>query len=259
MKFGKFVRAFTPVIAIALAAGVSGCDGAKIKINGEDGVKLADLDLTGTAPDELVLLGPDEVKITQGARLAITVEGDAAASDDMRFSLKDGTLAILRKDMKWSKFSDKTVVINVTMPPPREITMAGSGKISSVALAPRANIVVAGSGTVETPNVAGESIDVNLAGSGLYRAAGNVSTLKLLIAGSGSAELDALKADQAKVTIAGSGSARFASDGDVKAEIMGSGEVTVRGRARCTVSTMGSGKLNCETAATPSEKPAKPK
>lgn len=250
MKFGRFIRAFVPVIAIALATGLSGCDGPNIKINGEDGQKLADLDLTGTAPDELVLLGPDEVKITEGAKLAITVEGDAAAREDMRFSLKDGTLAILRKDMRWGKNSAKTVVVNVTMPAPREITMAGSGKISSTALARTANIVVAGSGTVETPNVAGESIDVNLAGSGLYRAAGNVSSLKLLIAGSGSAELDALKADKAKVTIAGSGSARFASDGEVSAEIMGSGEVTVRGRARCTVSAMGSGKLNCETAAT---------
>lgn len=261
MKFEKFARALAPIAAIALAAALSGCDGSNIKINGEEGKKLADLDLTGAAPVELVLMGPDEVKVTEGAKLAITVEGDAAAREDMRFSLKDGTLAILRKPMKWGKTGAETVVVNVTMPAPREITLAGSGKISSAALARTASIVVAGSGSVETPNVAGESIDVNLAGSGLYRAAGNVSSLKLLIAGSGSAELDALKADSAKVTIAGSGSARFASDGEVNAEIMGSGEVSVRGRARCTVSAMGSGKLNCETAASQTgtaETPATP-
>ena len=249
MKFGKFVRAFVPFAAIALDAALSGCDGSNIKINGEEGQKLADLDMTGPAPDELVLLGPDEVKVTEGAKLAITVEGDTEATEQLRFTLKDGTLAILRKDMKWSKGNGKTVVVNVTMPPPREIVMAGSGKISSAALASKATIMVGGSGSVETPNVTGESLDVNLAGSGLYRAAGNVQKLKLLIAGSGSAELDALKADKAKITIAGSGEARFASDGEVNAEIMGSGEVTVRGRARCKVSAVGSGRLICETAA----------
>ena len=43
-----------------------------------------------------------------------------------------------------------------------------------------------------------------------------------------------------------SGKATFASDGEVKANIMGSGDVTVRGRARCKVHTMGSGSLVCE-------------
>ncbi len=259
-KFGKCAGAFAPLAAIALAAALSGCDGAQIKINGEDGKKLADLDLTGTAPDELVLLGPDEVKITEGAKLAITVDGDADAAAAMRFTLKDGKLAILRKDAQWGKgASGKTVIVNVTMLAPRELTMAGSGKIASAALASTANIVIAGSGLVETPNVSGDVIEVNLGGSGTYRAAGNIRTLKLKIAGSGSAELDALKAEQAKVTIAGSGSARFASDGEVGANIMGSGEVTVRGRARCKVSAMGSGRLICETAATAKDEPAAPK
>ena len=46
---------------------------------------------------------------------------------------------------------------------------------------------------------------------------------------------DAVKAAKAKVTILGSGGAAFASDGDVDATIMGSGSVTVKGRARCKV------------------------
>ena len=54
-------------------------------------------------------------------------------------------------------------------------------------------------------------------------------------------------AGQADVTVAGSGNASFASDGDVKATIMGSGEVRVSGRAKCTVKSMGSGRLVCES------------
>ena len=96
MKIDRFFRALGPIIAVAMAAGVAACDG-NISINGEKGKPLAEIDLTGTPPQELVLLGPDEVRVTQGDRLAITVEGDKAVTDRLRFTLKDGTLGVLRE------------------------------------------------------------------------------------------------------------------------------------------------------------------
>lgn len=255
MKLGKIFNALAPVIAIAMAAGVSGCDGANFKIDGEEGKKLSELDLTGTPPEELVLLGPDEVEVTAGDKLAISVEGDEA--DRVRFTLKGGTLGILREKGSWSK-GGKTALIHVTMPAPREVTMAGSGKITSAALAPNSKVTIAGSGLIETPGVSSESLELTIAGSGSYRGAGNVRSLEMTIAGSGSAAADALKVEKAKVTIAGSGDASFASDGEVDATIMGSGSVRVKGRASCKVSSMGSGKLYCETAPTTKDAPEPP-
>lgn len=246
LKLDRIVKALAPAIALALAAWVSACDGAAIRLNGEEGKKLADLDLSGAPPHELVLLGPDEVHITQGDRLAIQVDGDAEARDALRFTLKDGSLGIARKDKLFEK-SGKTAVITVTMPAPREVVMAGSGKIAAQALAGAAKVTVAGSGDIETPGVTGDKLDLTIAGSGNFRGAGNVKTLDLTIAGSGSAAMDALRAESAKVTIAGSGDATFSSDGEVDARIVGSGNVTVKGRARCKLSSMGSGKLVCET------------
>lgn len=248
MKLDKFAKAFAPIIAVVMAAGVSACDATNIRLNGEEGKPLAELDLSGAAPDEVVLLGPDEVRITTGDKLAITVDGDAAVKDQMRFTLKDGALGVLRKDKTFSG-DDKIAIVTVTMPAPKELVMAGSGKITADAIAKSAKVTIAGSGLIETPAVEGDSLDLTIAGSGAYRAAGNVRRLDLTIAGSGSAALDALKAETVKVTIAGSGNAAFASDGDVDATIMGSGDVTVKGRARCKVSAMGSGKLICESAA----------
>ena len=244
-RFNRFARVLGPIIAVALAAGATGCDG-KVTINGGEGKPLAELDMSGQAPDELVLAGPDEVRVTTGDKLAITVEGDAEARDLVRFSLKDGSLAIHRKDNPFAS-TDKIAIVKVTMPAPREIVMAGSGKIAAAQLASKAEVTVAGSGTIESAAVAGESLDLTIAGSGNFRAAGNVKKLDMTIAGSGSAQMDALKVDKAHVSIAGSGSTTFASDGEVEANIMGSGNVTVKGRARCTVSSMGSGKLVCET------------
>ncbi len=249
MKFGHVFKALAPIAAVALATGLAGCDGSDIKINGEEGKKLSELDMSGKAPEELVLLGPDEVQVTTGDKLAITVDAAPEIADQLRFTLKDGTLGVLRKNKVFGS-DGKVAVIRVTMPAPREITMAGSGKIVAAALASAAKITSAGSGTIETPNVKGDSIDLTIAGSGSYRAGGTVHSLKMTIAGSGSAALDTLKADSVKVTIAGSGDAVFASDGDVNADIMGSGEVRVKGRARCTVSSMGSGKLVCESGVT---------
>lgn len=255
-KFGRIAKAMAPIIAVVLAAGAAGCD-AKVSINGSEGKPLSELDLSGKAPDELVLAGPDEVRVTTGEKLAITVEGDSEAKDQIRFSLKDGSLAIHRKDKTFGS-SGKIAIVNVVMPAPREVVMAGSGKITTANLASKAEVTVAGSGTIESSAVSGESLDLTIAGSGNFRAAGNVRKLDLTIAGSGSAQMDALKVEKADVSIAGSGNTTFASDGEVDANIMGSGNVTVKGRARCTVSAMGSGKLVCEAGVQQKDSPPQP-
>ena len=252
MKFSQFLNGLAPILAVALAAGVAGCDGAKVSINGEHGKKLAELDLSGTAPDELVMFGPDEVQMTQGDKLAITVDGDPAAVEQLRFTLKDGTLGILREGKMFSGDS-KLAVVHVTMPAPKELTMGGSGKITAPAMAAGAKVTILGSGRIDTQSVSGDKLEVSLPGSGSFTAAGKVGKLDLTILGSGSAELGAVSVDSAKVNVLGSGGATFSSDGKVDATIVGSGSVTVRGRARCTVSAIGSGKLICENGVTKSD------
>ena len=249
MKLGQFLNGLAPILAVAMAAGVAGCDNSKVSINGEQGKKLSELDLSGTAPSNLVMFGPDEVQLTQGDKLAITVDGDPAAVDKLRFTLKGGTLAILREGKMFA--GDSTLaVVRVTMPAPKDVTMGGSGKISAPVLAPGAKVTILGSGRIDTQSVSGDRLEVTLPGSGSFRAAGRVGQLDLTILGSGSAELGAVTVDSAKVNVLGSGGATFASDGAVNATILGSGTVTVKGRARCTVSALGSGQLICESGVT---------
>ena len=249
MRLNQFLAGLAPVLAVAMAAGLSGCDGANVSINGEHGKKLAELDMSGAAPNELVMFGPDEVQVSQGDKLAITVDGDPAAVEKLRFTLKDGTLGILREGKVFSG-DDKTAVVHVTMPAPRELTMGGSGKISTPALAPGGKVTILGSGRIDTQNVSGDKLEVTMPGSGTFHAAGKVGKLDLTILGSGSAEMADVSVDSAKVNVLGSGGATFSSDGDVDATILGSGSVTVKGRARCKVSAIGSGQLICENGVT---------
>ena len=244
MGFKHVLKAVAPVVALAIAGSLAGCDNADIKLNGKEGVPLSELDLSGEAPSEVTLLGPDAVDIRDGEKLAIQVEGSDEAKERMRFVLNDGSLGILRDKAHWNDTGGATVII--TMPAAAKLTLAGSGNMSAASVSDRPEINVLGSGTLHLRSVAAETMEVNVAGSGTLTAAGSADSLELNVMGSGNADMAALKVGKADVNVAGSGNATFASDGDVNANIMGSGNVTVKGRARCKVKTMGSGSLVCE-------------
>lgn len=242
--FRKIAPLAAPLALAAMASGLAGCDKANFKMNGTEGVPLADLDLSGDAPTELALAGPDTVFVTDGDKLVITVEGDQTAVDSLRFSLKDGTLGIMRDDESWKNTGSAT--IRVTMPSPSSLTLLASGTIEAASLSGDASVQILGSGKVSTANINADSLELNILGSGSYDAAGVTKGMDLTVAGSGSANMAGLKADSAEISIMGSGNAEFASDGAVSVEIMGAGNVTVIGSATCTVNTMGSGTVTCE-------------
>jgi hypothetical protein len=231
---------------LAAVFALSACD-ANFSIDGGDGVSLSELDLSGAAPTEVVLAGPDNVNISEG-EFDIKVDGDREAIERMRFTLEDGALGVMREDGNWIG-GDAAATVSITMPAPERLTLAGSGNMTSERLGGNAEVTIAGSGDLETPAVDAESLEVTIAGSGTYTAAGRTSALELSILGAGDAEMAGLTAGNAEINIAGSGEASFASNGEVEANIMGSGDVTVRGSARCTVNSMGSGNLTCERAA----------
>ena len=247
MRRDSGFKALGALAALGGLVALAGCNGFDVR--GGDGVPLAELDLTGEAPEAVALLGPDRVTIIEGAPFRITVDGEAA--ERMRFSLKDGTLGIMRDSTDQGSLGDSTATVRITMPAPRKLVLAGSGRMTSEALARDAEISIVGSGELETAQVDADSLDLTIAGSGTYSAAGRAEALELSVAGSGNARMAGLKVARAEINIAGSGDAAFASDGEVNANIMGSGDVTVRGAARCTVNAMGSGTLTCEREAEP--------
>ena len=63
--------------------------GARMTFNGDEGVPLAELDLSGDPPTEVASFGPDTVDVRTGESLAIEVEGSSGAKDRMLF-VRDG-------------------------------------------------------------------------------------------------------------------------------------------------------------------------
>ncbi len=238
----RFMKSLAPVAALLFATATTGCDGVDISIGDGDAVPLAELDMSGPAPTEIVLAGPDNVIVTEGDTLDITVEGESDVTEALRFSRSDDALAISRKGNSWG---DEKATIRVTMPLPSSMVLAGSGSIELPGMAGSADATIAGSGKARVAALAAERMEVTIAGSGSLDAEGTADRLELTLAGSGKANMGGLKVERAEVNIAGSGKAGFASDGNVEANIMGSGTVDVAGNATCEINSMGSGKLRC--------------
>ncbi len=240
-----FFKRAMPAAAMAIGLTLSGCGDMDIKIGDTDGVPLAELDMSGAVPTDVVLAGPDKIIITDGDVLDIQVEGDADSTAALRFALDDGTLAISREKDGWKDGSSATV--RITMPSPSSLVLAGSGSLEAASMAKESSVTIAGSGKANVAAIDADKLEVTVAGSGTFSGAGSAAMLETTIAGSGSAKMAGLKAGNAEVTIAGSGDADFASDGSVEANIVGSGDVTVTGSATCTVNAVGSGKITCQT------------
>lgn len=247
MMLHRILRGIAPVAALAASAMLAGCD-THISIGDNNGVPLAELDLSGEAPTELAVVGPDNVVVTTGNKLDIDVSGDQAAVDALRFSLEDGALGISRERDSGKDLGKATV--RVTMPSLTALTVAGSGSVEVAEVTGTAEVTIAGSGSAKIAKVEASTLDLTIAGSGDVEAAGTVEKLDMTIAGSGSGRMAGLAVQTADISVVGSGSTEFSSDGKVDANIMGSGSVTVNGAASCTVSAMGSGKLNCRAGET---------
>jgi hypothetical protein len=214
---------------------IAGTIGTQMR-EGYAGVPLGELDLTGPTPHQIKLSGPAQVVLSEGETLAIAVEAGPDGEEAL-FALDDGQLRIS---------GGRDAIVRVTMPAPRKLAVAGSGRINAAKLAHDGEISIAGSGRAEVAALEGGRIKANLAGSGRAAIDGQAEHFELSIAGSGSCDAEGLMVESATINIAGSGDAIFACNGEVTAHLMGSGNVIVRGSARCSVHSVGSGTVTCE-------------
>lgn len=247
MRFERFMKGMAPLVMMGMGLSLAGCNGVSVNMGESEGVPLAELDLSGPAPTRLALGSGDTVILTEGDKLAITIEGDDAAKEDLRFVRDKDLLGIGRKSGLFNK-DTPPATIRVTMAAPSELMIGGSGTIEAQGLDPNAAIAIGGSGTISFARFVGEWLEINIGGSGKVKGAGTAKQLEINIGGKGNVDLAGLKTERGEVSIGGSGDVAFASDGEVEASIAGSGTVRVTGRAKCTTNSFGSGKLICEPA-----------
>jgi hypothetical protein len=240
-----FIKRMAPLAVMGMGMSLSGCGGANISFGQNDGVPLAELDLSGSAPTRIAVASGDTVILTEGDTLAIEIEGDDQAREELRFVREDDLLGIGRSSGLMRQ-NVAPATIRVTMAAPKELMIGGSGSIEAQRLAQKAEIAIGGSGNIAFAEFTGERLEISIGGSGNVKGAGTAQRIEVNIGGKGNVDLAGLKVERGEVSIGGSGDVAFASDGTVEANIAGSGTVRVTGRAKCTANSFGSGKLICE-------------
>lgn len=224
------------------AATLTGCT-VMNESNEMQGQNLSELNLASQSFDKVALAGPDILEITSGTTPSLTAQGDQQAQNALRFRVDNGTLLIGRNDRDGA--GRNAARIHLTMPPPAELSLKGSGTITTQELGQTAKLSIAGSGSIDAKSVQSQSLTGSISGSGDLRAKGNTGALKITIAGSGNTYMSELSADTANVSISGSGNVAVRSDGHVDVSIAGSGDVDVYGTAQCSQKISGSGTVNC--------------
>ncbi|MXP26485.1 hypothetical protein GRI39_10585 [Altererythrobacter indicus] len=224
------------------ATALSGCTFIN-QSNAMEGQTLSELDLTSQSFDKVTLAGPDVLEITSGTTPSLTAEGDEQAKKALRFRLEDGTLLIGRNDKDGA--GRNAARIHLTMPPPAELALKGSGDITTQELGQTGKLSIAGSGSINAQSVQAQSLNASISGSGDLRAKGSTDQLKVSIAGSGNVYMSELTASTASVKISGSGDVAVRALDHADVSVAGSGDVDVYGTAECTQKVSGSGTVTC--------------
>ncbi len=197
--------------------------------------------------DQIDLRGSDDVDVRVGTGFSVRAEGPSEQLDRLKIDRDGETLKIGRKNgtgFGWSKGAN--VKVYVTLPRLTEATVSGSANMAIDRVEGSAfEGAIAGSGNLTIAAVQVESAKFSIAGSGTARASGTARELSVEIAGSGNVEASKLQAKSATIEIAGSGSVRAVVDGPAKVDMMGSGDVDLGPKSRCTTSKMGSGSVRC--------------
>jgi len=144
------------------------------------------------------------------------------------FCVEDGTLK-LRYDKNANIIHDRDVIITVTGPTLKKVTLAGSGDFRALAPITASTFVgaISGSGDMSFAGITAGEANFSIGGSGNLKATGlDCGDLTAAIAGSGDMVL-AGKADTATIAIAGSGDVdiRSLTANDVKTSVAGSGDI----------------------------------
>ncbi len=193
------------------------------------------------------LRGSDDVDVRVGTGFSVRAEGPSDQLDRLKIERDGDTLEVGRQNgtnFGWSKGAKVTVY--VTLPRLTDVSISGAGTMAVDRVEGGGfEGGIAGSGNLEIAALQVDDAKFSIAGSGTVRATGSARNLEVKIPGSGDIDGSKLQAQAAKISIYGSGSVRAIVDGPARVEIMGSGDVDLGPKARCTTSKMGSGSVRC--------------
>lgn len=193
--------------------------------------------------------GPFDVHIKINGTESLKIVAESDVIKEIETTVEGGKLRIkFRHHENWGNENYGRIDVYVTAKALSALANAGSGsiKVEGALSGDRVNISLSGSGNI-TSAVKADDFHAAVAGSGSIDLNGSAKETKINISGSGDVNGKSFRTATASVSIAGSGSAYLGAEKSISASIVGSGNVVYSGNATITDSrTVGSGRLSRE-------------
>ena len=177
---------------------------------------------------------PVNLYITISSKYEVKVEGVTEDIDWLIVEKNGADLKIRTK--RGSHRFDKNTRIYVSMPALENISLAGSGSITTEGIVKGRNLSLdlAGSGSVHLDAVNVENIAASISGSGNIEVDSKSAAVNavLKIAGSGSINVNKIQAKNAEISIAGSGDVSAYASENCSIKVAGSGNVECFGNPK---------------------------
>ena len=175
----------------------------------------------------IIVDGSMDVELTQGQVQSVVVEAQPNIAALVTTEVKDGIWTITTS----KNFStSKILVLHITAPMIDVVEIEGSGDVNGTnAFSGDAiRFGIDGSGGIDMA-CATKSIDASISGSGSIHITGSSTSLKVDVGGSGDIDARELRTVDARADISGSGNISLHATGEVDASVNGSGDIIIHG------------------------------
>jgi hypothetical protein len=209
-----------------------------------------------TSFDRVRIEGPYNVQLVVGGSPLATADGDGRTIDNLDIRVDGGTLVVRPALNQWAEGgADQAAapVIRLGTPALRSATLIGGGqlRISGAVKAQQLDLRLTGSGALAATGIAADQLSVTLLGSGGVTLAGQASNAQLMTSGPGSIAAAPLATRNLIVRLDGTGETVAMASSTAEVTSTGLGQVTVYGRASCTVKALAGGPVSCGKPAPP--------
>jgi hypothetical protein len=197
--------------------------------------------------DAIKSIGFMDIHLQKGTEGNITVTTDDNLHEQLEIVVKDKELIVKTKEGVNLK-TKKGILITIPFEDISEVSLSGSGDITSKdkIIADEFKASVHGSGDIVLELEASKA-EAIIDGSGDLTLTGSAAELKVKVVGSGDFWGFNLKTQTADAAVTGSGDARVYADKNLKARIIGSGDITYKGNPENKdLKTIGSGDIYAE-------------
>lgn len=201
--------------------------GKSIKGNG----KMTTITRTTSDYDAIKCAGSFDFILVEGTEGKIRIEGEENLLEYIVTEIENGALVIkVKNEVNLKTSMNKTIKITIPYKEINSASLAGSGDLwnENVLTSEDLDISLTGSGDIVL-NIKAIKTKASVTGSGDVTLKGATSALEASVTGSGDFHGSDLEAIDTDVSVTGSGDAKVVCNGNLKARVSGSGDISYKG------------------------------